>query len=820
MNKEFFADIIFPLALPGSFTYHIPDELIPDVFVGKRVLAQFGKKKFYSGVIFKVHENKPEQFEAKDILSILDEYPVVSEMQMRLWEWIAQYYLCSVGEVCKAALPSALRLESETNILLNHALNNSFDLSEKENIIYQALKSTPSVNINQINKLLDLKNSLPVIKSMIEKKIICTEENIKESYRPKCESYLKLSDAYHDENALNTIAEKLKKAAVQSKVLYTYLHCTDFSYKGVLKKTIINEVENASAAIKSLVEKGVLSEYTIEVGRLHSSDVTEQNPIVLNEFQQQAYKAICESFLEKNIALIYGVTSSGKTEIYINLIRDYVEKGKQVLFLLPEIALTTQMIGRLKAAFGDKVGVYHSKYSDAERVEIWNCILGVNKNQKYQVILGARSATLLPFSNLGLIIVDEEHESSYKQFDPAPRYHARDVAIMLAKLHGAKTLLGSASPSIDTWHNAKTGKFAFVELTKRYLEIELPKIVVIDTRPIYFKKRMMSHFSPYLIDNIKEALAKKEQVILFQNRRGFSPYLECLDCGWIPKCKHCNVSLTYHKYNNKLVCHYCGYTAKIVKSCPACNSIEIHTKGFGTEKVEEELALIIPNAKLARLDFDTAKTRKDYERIIQAFEERSTDILIGTQMVTKGLNFNHVSIVGVLNADNMLNFPDYKAFERSFQLLVQVSGRAGRKEKQGKVIVQTSNTNHPVIKDFLYNEFYNFYNNQIAERLEYNYPPFSRLIKLIVQHRKEDVVNTGAQELTRKLKVIFPDQILGPETPVVNKVQNFFIKNILIKLHKDKTLSLSKEKVQSAISEIIFQEKYKYLKVIIDVDPI
>lgn len=820
MKKELFADILFPFALQGSFTYGIPDQFTKVLAVGKRVLAPFGKKKFYSGIVLKIHETNPDKFEVKNIISVLDDYSVVTDFQLQLWNWISTYYLCSLGEVCKAALPSALRMESETNIQLNTNLDEISDLTEKEIIIYNALQSKESISVSQVNKLLDLKNAMPVIKTLIEKNIISTEESIKDAFTPKSEVYLKLSEVYHNEEMLLNTLEKLKKAAVQSKVLEAYLQLSDFPYKGIHKKIITGQIENSQAAIKALVDKGILNEYKIEVGRLPKKVSSEYIPVAFNIFQKQAYASICEAFKKQNIALLYGITSSGKTEIYIKLIKDYIDAGKQVLYLVPEIALTTQMIKRLVHAFGDKVGVYHSKYSDSERVEIWNSILGVNKNQKYQIILGARSATLLPFSNLGLIIVDEEHESSYKQFDPAPRYHARDVAIILAKIHGAKTLLGSASPSIEAWHNAKAGKFAFVELIKRYQEIELPEIVLIDTRPIYFKKRMMSHFSPFLIGNIKEALEKKEQIILFQNRRGFSPYLECLDCGWIPKCRHCNVSLTYHKFNNKLVCHYCGYTTKTVTKCTSCNSIEVHTKGFGTEKVEEELKLIIPDAKIARLDFDTAKTRKDYERIIHDFEEQKTDILVGTQMITKGLNFNHVSIVGVLNADNMLNFPDYKSFERSFQLLVQVSGRAGRKGKQGKVIVQTSNPNHPVIKDFLYNEFYKFYETQIAERLEYNYPPFSRLIKLIIRHRKEDILDAGTYELIRQLKATFKDQILGPETPVVNRVQNYFLKNILIKLLKDKNLSLSKEKVLSAIREITAQEKYKYLSVTIDVDPI
>ncbi len=818
MNAEHrvhFAEILLPFALAGSFTYKIPMHLIPSISIGERVVVPFGKNKFFSGILIKIHHDQPTGFEVKEIVSVLDENPVITEKQLLFWEWIAHYYLCSLGEVMKASLPSALKLESETIILPEANFTEYGNLSVEEQIVFNAVQLHKRLTIEKIRILLDKKSVLPILNTLFLKQAIFLDEDIHEKYKPKYTSYLVLADEYIEETALESVAEKLKKMKQQYKVLMLYLELSGFNGKQVCKKTITENLKNAPSAITALVKKGILIEIKQEVGRIQENCFPDAKEILLNKFQQIALDEIITGFKIHETALLHGVTSSGKTEIYIELIKKIIEQNRQVLYLLPEIALTTQITSRLSLFFGEKLGIYHSKFNDSERVEIWNNIL----NNKYQVILGVRSAILLPFKNLGLIIIDEEHEVSYKQIDPAPRYHARDAAIMLAKIHDAKTLLGSATPSVETWYNAQIGKYAYIKITKRFNEIALPKVIVMDMKTIYFKKHMMSDFSPYLIDRIKEALAKDEQIILFQNRRGFSPYLECAECGWIPKCKQCNVSLTYHKFLNKLSCHYCGYTINTVTTCNDCKCNKIQTKGFGTEKIEEELKIYFPTAKVARMDLDTAKTRKDYERIIHGFEDKKIDILIGTQMVAKGLNFDNVSLVGVLNADNMLNFPDFRAFERSFQLLVQVSGRAGRTGKQGIVIVQTSDPNHPIIKDFFYNDVSNFFTKQLDERKMYNYPPFTRLIKLTLKHRKDDVVNACANDLIKELKLSFEQNVLGPETPLVNKIQNYFIRNILIKLTKDKNLNTVKIKILNLISCVIKKEAFRHVIIIKDVDP-
>lgn len=810
-----YADILLPFALAGYYTYKIPDSITDTIQKGRRVIIQFGKNKFFSGIIINIHNNKPSGFETKEIISVLDSGPVVTEKQLQLWEWIARYYMCAPGEVMKAALPSSLRFESETGIRKNENFTGFSNLSEQERIIFLAIRENKNLTVSKARKVSGKNNIFPLLNALFEKHAITFEEEISESYKPKFEIFIGLSDNYSDESVLGQVLDNLKKMRARYSLLLLYLELAVSRGKLVSKKEITGKMKNAPAAIRALINKGILTEQKIEVGRLTIDVHPEPVKTRLNNIQEAAFRSVLEGFATHDTALLHGVTSSGKTEIYIELIRKNIEAGKQVLYLLPEIALTAQVTVRLVAAFGDRLGVYHSKCGGPERFEIWNYVL----YNKYQVILGARSAIFLPFQNLGLVIVDEEHETSYKQFDPAPRYHARDTAVMLAKIHGAKTLLGSATPSVESWHNAQMGKYAYIGLLKRFNEIPLPEVVLIDTRPVYSKKHMMSHFSPYLIENIKDALAKGEQVILFQNRRGFSPYLECVDCGWIPKCRQCNVSLTYHKISGILSCHYCGYAMKMVNTCKSCSSSNLQTKGFGTEKVEDEMKIYFPGAKIARLDLDTSKTKKDFERIIFGFADKEIDILIGTQMVTKGLNFDHVSVVGVLNADNMMNFPDYRAFERSFHLLVQVSGRAGRTGKQGKVIVQTGNPGHPVIKDFLYGDFRGFYGKQLAERKMYNYPPFSRLIRLTLKHRNEETLNEAARDMMNELKPVFAGQVLGPETPAVNKIQNYFLLNILVKLTKDKSLEVTKELIQRYISILLKKEKFRYLVIIPDVDP-
>ncbi|MBI5218279.1 MAG: primosomal protein N' [Bacteroidia bacterium] len=824
MKETLYSDIILPLALSVRYTYRVPVELENKISAGSRVVVQFGKNKLYSAIVYNLHHNKPEQDDIKDILSMLDESPVVTDHQLRLWEWMAEYYMCTLGEVYKAALPSGLKLESESKIISNPQFDESVELTEKEKIIRYILQKKNTLTIKEANRLLEIKNSLPVIKSLLEKNAISIEQNLVQAYKPKFETYLRITPGYSTPEKINLAFVSLKRAGVQQKLLSGYIRLSEIFLsekpKEVTKKELLNAVEKGASSLKSLLGKKILEEYTIEISRVHSSVNNAGYSNILSEYQQTAFDKITESFKTHDTILMNGVTSSGKTEIYIHMIREFIKQEKQVLYLLPEIALTAQIIGRLRIAFGNNVGIYHSKLSDAERVELWNSVLGVSATNKYQVILGVRSSIFLPFKNLGLVIIDEEHENTYKQFDPAPRYHARDAAIVLAKLHGAKTLLGSASPSVDSWHNAKTGKFGWVEITQRYQDMELPEIIIADIRESLRKKNMRSHFTPLLINSIHDALQNKEQVILFQNRRGFSPYIQCGNCGWIPKCTRCNVSLAYHKNPGKMICHYCNYTVTIPGTCSECSSKEIHTCGFGTEKIEEEIALYFPDAKISRLDLDAARTRKNYEKIIRDFEEHKTDILIGTQMITKGFDFDRVSVAGILNADNMLNYPDFRAFERSFQGLMQVSGRAGGKNKRGKVILQTSDPRHPLIQDFLYNNFAGFYNTQINERKTYNYPPFCRLVKLTLKHKNEATADHAARELMKELKLHFGDRALGPETPVVNRIQNRFIKNIMVKLDKNKSLGRSKENLRQIITRFKSNEARNTTDIIIDVDPV
>ncbi|MBI4645807.1 MAG: primosomal protein N', partial [Bacteroidia bacterium] len=756
IKEPLYTDIILPLPLPKLYTYSVPEELYDNACSGKRTVVQFGKKKIYTGLIKNIHKNRPKEYETKDILTILDDTPIVNEIQLKFWQWISEYYLCSIGEVMKAALPSGLKLESETKVIFNPEFKHSTELSPKEELIYTALENRKLLTIKEINDILEQKNSLPVIKSLLNKQAIYVEERLIEKYRPKYTTYIQLHNKYKNQEELHQIFDKLAKAPKQLELLMNYINYSKYltlqEPLKVSKDQLLETYPAGHQALPALVKKNIFVLDEVETGRIETSTDEIHKINELAGFQEDALNQIYKQFETKDVILLHGITSSGKTEIYIHLIKEYLEMGKQVLYLLPEIALTAQIINRLKKVFGNKAGIYHSRFSDSQRVETWNAVLNKNSVINYQLILGARSSLFLPYDNLGLVIVDEEHENTYKQYDPSPRYHARDAAIMLARLHNAKTLLGTATPSIESYYNAQNAKYGLVELKQRYKEIKLPEIFLADTREAYRKKKMLSHFSPLLLEKIEQALSKKEQIILFQNRRGFSPYVECNMCNWIPKCEHCDVSLTYHKYLNQLVCHYCGYTCPVLVACKACGSTNLQTRGFGTEKVEDEIAIFFPNARIARLDLDTTRSRKIYEKILNDFENRAIDILVGTQMITKGLDFDNVSIVGIMNADNMLNFPDFRAFERSFQLMAQVSGRAGRKHKQGEVIIQTGNPNHPVIQDVISNHYAHLYLTQLTERKQFNYPPFYRLIEIILKHKKTVRLNPAAHQLTIELK--------------------------------------------------------------------
>ncbi|MEI6694580.1 MAG: primosomal protein N' [Bacteroidota bacterium] len=824
-----FADVLLPLPLKGYFTYRIPFEMNEMLKPGQRVVIQFGKKKVYTALVRRIHEKPPLAYAVKYILSVLDSEAIVNEKQFLLWEWIADYYMCAIGEVMNAALPAAFKLASETRILINPDFDGDFSqFNEYEMLVAEALVSRESLTVSEVTEITGLQKTIPLIKTLIEKAVIITDEEIAEKYKPKIETYVRLNEPYANEKALMDIFDKLeKKAFRQLQVLQSFLQLTGFfqTFDNEIKKSeLLKNPDFSDAQIKSLQQKGIFEIFEKEQSRLEGSDAySTVGDIVLSDEQQLAFDSIKQGFEQKSVVLLHGVTSSGKTEIYIKLIDEVIQQGKQVLYLLPEIALTAQIINRLQKFFGNKAGVYHSKYSENQRVEVWGKVILASQgidNENYNVILGARSALFLPFDNLGLIIVDEEHDSSYKQYDPAPRYNARDAAIYLAAMHGAKTVLGSATPAIETYFNTLTRKYQLVEINERYGGMELPEIIIADLKIETRQKTMHSHFSSVLINHIEAALAKKQQVILFQNRRGFSLRIECDSCHYMPECKNCDVTLIYHKYQNQLRCHYCGYSTHIPEKCPECGSTGMMMKGFGTEKIEEDLAVIFPKASIERMDLDTTRSKNAYRRIISDFEDRKIDILVGTQMVTKGLDFDNVSIVGVLNADNMISYPDFRSFERSFQLMAQVSGRAGRKGERGKVIIQTYQPKHEVIKNVINTDYRAMFNSQISERKNFRYPPFYRLIKITLKHKDADILNKAATEFSTELRKIFGKRVLGPEFPIVSRVKNMYLKDILIKIEKEASLVQAKDQLRNIVEHFMQTKKYSQIRMLIDVDPI
>jgi len=816
-----YADIILPVPLPRLFTYSVPSELANVTAVGKRVVIPFGKKKVYSGIVYQLHQRQPEEYETKDIVTVLDDTAVVNAFQLKFWDWLADYYQCTLGEVYKAALPSGLKMESETRIIYNADFEAETPLSDRENKVLDIIAGKKVCSINDVNQLSGYKNSLPIIKRLLEYNAVFINEHLKESYKAKTEKIVSLHPNCQSEETLQKVFDALGRAPKQQELLMTLLSLVGgltgaITNQSVAKSELLKKANASAAALKELCNKEVLLEQARSVDRLdlELKDTLEAN--ALSEVQQVAFDEVKAGFESHDVALLHGVTSGGKTEIYIHLIEEQLKAGKQVLYLLPEIALTTQITSRLQKHFGNKMGIYHSKFADAERVEVWQNLL-TQKN--YQLIVGVRSSIFLPFANLGLVIVDEEHENTYKQFDPAPRYHARDAAIVLSKLFGAKTLLGTATPSIESYFNARQGKYALVELLQRFEGIEMPKVVAVDVREAKRKKQMTSHFSPLLLEKIDEALLNGEQVILFQNRRGFSPFIECGQCAHVVKCVNCDVSMTYHKHLNQLVCHYCNHSMPLPSVCPACHSPAIETRGFGTEKIEEEMSLLYPDHKVARMDLDTTRSKSGYEKMIKKFENGEVQILIGTQMISKGLDFDNVSVVGILNADNMLNYPDFRAFERSFQLMTQVSGRAGRKRKRGLVVLQTSNPKHPVILDVINHNFINHYTGQLEERQAFKYPPFYRLINITIKHKDQSVTNKASHLLAQQLMAIFGNRVLGPQAPVINRIQNLYIKKIMIKMEKKASPTKVKDLMRECIFSLQAQQAFRYVTFQIDVDP-
>ncbi|MBL0737398.1 primosomal protein N' [Flavobacterium sp. GN10] len=812
-----FIEVILPLSLAKTFTYRVSEAEYHFIKKGMRVAVPFGKSKIYTGLVLDVHENAPTLYEAKEIHQILDEKPIATEIQIKHWLWIADYYMCGIGDVYRGAFPSGLLLESET--IISHkpdVVVNDSELSDDEFLIYEALHHQSSLKVQEITSILNRKNILPILQKLIAKDIIFLDEEIKETYKPKLVRYVKLHSKYESDSGLEELLTVLKNANKQREIVLAYFQISASEKKPITVKKLI-EVSNAgSAAVKSLVEKEIFEEYYLQQDRVVFNGEVSEKELRLSEAQENAFLGIKNSFLTKEVSLLHGVTSSGKTEIYIKLIEEYLETGKQVLYLLPEIALTTQLVSRLRLHFGDKVAVFHSKYSNNERVEVWRQTL--ENSPKAQIVIGARSALFLPFNDLGLLIVDEEHEQTFKQTDPAPRYHARDAAIVLANFHKAKVLLGSATPSIETYFNAQNDKYGLVTLSERYKNVRLPEVLLVDIKDKHFRKRMTGHFSDLLIEEIAESLSLGEQVILFQNRRGYSPIIECLTCGHVPHCQQCDVSLTYHKHKNQLRCHYCGYSIAKPTNCHSCSSIDLTTKGFGTEQIEQELISLFPKAKTARMDQDTTRGKFGFEKIIDTFKNREIDILVGTQMLAKGLDFDNVGLVGIMNADNMLHHPDFRAFERSFQMMTQVAGRAGRSEKQGKVVIQTYNPNHNTIQQVTDHNYIGMYKEQLYDRQIYRYPPYFRIIKLTLKHKDYDKLKEGSMWLYQVLSQNLGIPVLGPEEPAISRIRNEYIRTILIKIPNNLHLGNTKKTIQKMLNSFETVAQYRAIKVTVNVD--
>lgn len=824
-RKTLFVNVILPIPVPGTFTYRVPYDLNDSVRVGQRVVVQFGKTKIMSGLISEITEQVPDYEQVKYILDILDENPVVNAIQLKLWQWICDYYLCYEGEVMQAALPSAMKLSSESKIKLSEEFElDALTLNDFEYLIVEALQVQPKLTISEVSKIIGYKKVMPLIKTMIERKIVVMEEELDAKFKAKYERFVALAPEYHSDEKMHELMDELtKRAYKQLEVVMSFFVLGGNAENDVLASDLLAKSNANSTVLKALINKGVFTTYQKRVSRLKSFNaLTNADSIQLTDKQRVAFDEIHQGFADKKPVLLHGVTSSGKTEIYIKLIQEALNRGKQVLYLLPEIALTEQIINRLKKYFGDKVGVYHSRYSDMERVEIWEQVLDFerSKSSKYQVIIGSRSSILLPFSDLGLIIVDEEHDSSFKQIDPAPRYNARDLSMILARFHGADVVLGSATPSFESYYNARQQRYHLVSLTERFGGVEMPEIIVDDMRVERRRKLMQANFGSVLVDAMRDTLNDKNQVILFQNRRGFSLRLECGICHWMPQCINCDVSMTYHKAQNIMKCHYCGYTMSVPSECPSCHSTDLKMHGFGTERVEEDLSAVVPEARCARLDLDTTRSKNSYQFILDQFKNRDTDILVGTQMVTKGLDFDHVKTVGILDADNMLSFPDFRAFERSFQLMEQVSGRAGRKGEKGKVIIQTYQPTHPVILNVVNHDFVRFYEEQMPIRRQFCYPPYYRLIMIKLRHTDSNKLNVAAEFFAKQLHPVFKHNLLGPEYPVVSRIKNQYIKQILIKFDRNDNSMRIKEIIKSELESFKRNNDYKSVNVSIDVDPI
>ncbi|MDR6845867.1 primosomal protein N' [Flavobacterium granuli] len=812
-----FVEVVLPLSLAKTFTYRVSEAEFLFIKKGMRVTVPFGKSKIYTALVIEIHNNKPILYEAKEIHQILDNIPLVTEFQINHWIWIADYYMCAIGDVYRGAMPSALLLESETLITKkNDVFVDESLLSDDEYLVYEALQQQSSLKVQDIISILNKKSIFPVIQKLIDKNILVLHEEVQESYKPKLVRYVRLHSKYNTDDGLKELLEILKNANKQKEIVLNFFQLSAVEKKPITVKKLVETAQSSPSIVKALVEKEIFEEYHLQEDRINFSGSGREGELQLSVAQQKVFESIKESFEQKPVCLLHGITSSGKTEIYIKLIEEYLATGKQVLYLLPEIALTAQLVSRLRAHFGNKVAVFHSKYNNNERVEVWNQVL-LNA-EKAQIVIGARSALFLPFHDLGFVVIDEEHEQTFKQSDPAPRYHARDAAIVLANAHQAKVLLGSATPSIETYYNAVSGKFGFVEISERFGKVSLPEVELVDLKDKYFRKKMNGHFSDVLIDEITTALSLDEQVILFQNRRGYSPIIECITCGHVPHCQECDVSLTYHKHKNQLRCHYCGYAIANPTHCHACHSVDLTTKGLGTEQIEQELLTIFPSAKIGRMDQDTTRGKFGFDKIIDSFKNREFDVLVGTQMLAKGLDFDNVNLVGIMNADTMLYHPDFRAFERSFQMMTQVAGRAGRSEKKGKVIIQTYNVNHNTIQQVTNNDYIGMYKEQLYDRQIYKYPPYFRIVKLTLKQRDFDKLKEGAMWLYQVLSQNLTMPVLGPEEPAISRIRNEYIRTIIIKIPQNASIVSTKKTIQKILNSFEAVSQYRAIKVTVNVD--
>jgi len=810
-----YADVILPLPLPRAYTYAIPVDWVEFVKVGQRVIVQFGKNRYYSAIVKRFHHQKPD-VGVKLIESIAEEEALVTTMQLKFWQWMSEYYMCTEGEVMNAALPSGLKLSSETKIRYNENYDWDFEsLTSEEFLIVQALRAQLEMKVPQIQELLKKKNVYPLLKTLFNLGIAISSEELIGKYKARTETYVKLNDIFHEEEKLKLLFDELNRAPKQVELLLAFMQL-EKKTKYIRKSELQALSKSEASVLKRLVDKGVFLEFKMEVSRLGNFQLAEGETSELSEDQKRALNEINFHFTSKNVVLLHGVTSSGKTNVYIEKIKELIRLNKQVLYLLPEIALTAQIINRLRKVFGNQVGVYHSKFNQNERVEIWNKVL----RNEYKIIIGARSGLFLPWSDLGLVIVDEEHDTSLKQMDPAPRYNGRDAAIMLATMFDAKVILGTATPAIETYYNTERGKYGLVKMETRYGGIEMPEIQIADMRDERKRKKMNGSFTSLLTQSVSLALQNKEQVILFLNRRGFANYRICRTCNYVYTCKNCDVSLTYHKFLDKLICHYCGYSEKLTDKCKSCGAVDLDIVGSGTEKIEDELTELFPSAKVSRLDYDSTKTKHGHANVIAQFENREVDILVGTQMVTKGLDFDNVSLVGIMNADQLIHHPGFRSHERAFQLMMQVSGRAGRKNKKGTVIIQASDPNNPVIQNVLTGDFKKMYETEMMGRLQFSYPPFARVMEITIRHRDVGVVEKAALYLANETRHANHGLVLGPGIPFISKINNYYIREILIKSGKQsKDLTAMKQTLQQVMDKMKTIAEFKSVDVSVDVDP-